>query len=74
MQRLTIRLPLDLREKANREAKKLGISLAELIRRRLAKEDLTLEPRTRRFYTFPPWTDAGPSDMAENHNLYLYGP
>ena len=38
MHRTTIMLPTELRRRADREAKALGISLSELIRRRLAAD------------------------------------
>jgi hypothetical protein len=74
MHRTTILLPNDLRRRADREAKALGISLSELIRRRLAA-DADPEKKDRpRFFSRQPWTGQGPSDMATNHDAYLYGP
>lgn len=72
MHRTTILLPAGLRRKADREAKALGISLSELIRRRLGESSEEPEPKPR-FFSRPPWTGAGPSDTAANHDEYLYG-
>lgn len=74
MHRTTILLPIELRRSADREAKALGISLSELIRRRLAVDG---EPsRTERplFFSRQPWTGQGPADTAAKHDTYLYGP
>jgi len=74
MHRTTILLPVELRRKADREAKTLGISLSELIRRRLSTgcgQETGVKPR---FYTRPPWSGPGVSDTAANHDAYLYGP
>lgn len=74
MHRTTILLPEELRQRASREAKALGISLSELIRRRLAATSGAAEPESPRFYTRPPWDGPGPSDVALNHDDHLYGP
>lgn len=74
MHRTTILLPNELRRRADREAKALGISLSELIRRRLAADGKPMEPDRPRFYSRQPWTGAGPADTAANHDTYLYGP
>ncbi len=74
MQRTTIMLPPELRRKADLEAKKQGISLGELIRRRLQTMGEATESKARRFIDFPVWEDDGPADMAKNHDAYLYGP
>jgi hypothetical protein len=73
MHRTTIMLPADLRRKADREAKSLGISLSELIRRRLSEGGGGEDIRPR-FYARQPWQGPGPSDLAANHDQYLYGP
>lgn len=74
MHRTTILLPSDLRRMADQEAKALGISLSELIRRRLSAGQL-IEPNIRpRFFSRPPWQGAGASDTAANHDHFLYGP
>jgi hypothetical protein len=67
-------LPEDLRRSADREAKELGISLSELIRRRLAESGAKVEKGRPRFFTRQPWEGAGPNDIAANHDAYLYGP
>lgn len=78
MNRTTIVIPPELQAKAKRLAKDRGVSFAELVRTTLAAEveakgnkrasvfdDLPDDPRRSR---------AAPSDAAENHDLYLYGP
>jgi hypothetical protein len=74
MHRTTILLPNELRRRADREAKALGISLSELIRRRLATDQEPAVAERPRFYARLPWTGPGPSDTAANHDAYLYGP
>lgn len=74
MHRTTILLPEDLRRRASREAEAIGISLSELIRRRLAAGLDEEEPGRPRFFTRKPWTGPGPSDVALHHDDYLYGP
>ena len=71
MHRTTILLPADLQRRAEREAKLLGISLSELIRRRLAESGHEAQERPR-FFTREPWQGAAPSDLAANHDHYLY--
>ena len=72
MHRTTILLPSELRQRADREAKSLGITLSELIRRRLAEG--AAEPGRSRFFARQPWSGPGPDDTAANHDTYLYGP
>lgn len=75
MHRTTIMLPPDLRRKADREAQALGISLSELIRRRLGGESGGETDDLPKFFTRQPWQGAaGPSDVAANHDAYLYDP
>lgn len=74
MHRTTILLPADLQRRAAREAAALGISLSELIRRRLAGEGGGEEGSRPRFFSRLPWTGDGPADAAANHDDYLYGP
>lgn len=74
MHRTTILLPNELRRSAEREAKALGISLSELIRRRLAATGESAIAERPRFFARQPWTGQGPSDTAANHDAYLYGP
>ena len=74
MHRTTIMLPVELRRSADREAKELGISLSELIRRCLAESGAEIEKGRPRFFTRQPWKGAGTDDIAANHDAYLYGP
>jgi len=74
MHRTTILLPVDLHRQADREAKTLGISLSELIRRRLTGPESAGEPGRPRFFSRQPWTGSGPDDTAANHDRYLYEP
>ena len=74
MHRTTILLPGELRQRADREAKALGISLSELIRRRLAADGKQADASRPRFFTRQPWTGPGPADTATHHDAYLYGP
>ena len=74
MHRTTILLPPELRRKADKEAKALGISLSELIRRRLGGNDEEETEKRPRFFTRQPWQGAGASNVAANHDDYLYGP
>lgn len=73
MHRTTILLPLDLHRAAEAEAHKSGISLSELIRRRLAPSRQKHPPSPPAFFSRKPWGDSGPSDMAADHDRYLYG-
>jgi hypothetical protein len=74
MHRTTILLPEGLRQRADREAKALGISLSELIRRRLEADGDDARADRPRFFRRKPWTGQGPSDTAAKHDEYLYGP
>jgi hypothetical protein len=74
MHRTTILLPPDLRRKADREAKALGISLSELIRRRLSAGENQEPDAKPSFYERQPWQGMGASDSAANHDQHLYGP
>lgn len=67
-------LPPDLRRKADHEAKALGISLSELIRRKLDEGSGGEAPAKSRFLSRQPWQGGGPSDTAAKHDDYLYGP
>jgi hypothetical protein len=73
MHRTTILLPPELYEQATREAKRQGISLAELIRRQLA-EACDSGPSGARpsFFTRKPWVGEVPTDLATAHDTYLY--
>jgi hypothetical protein len=73
MHRTTILLPADLHRAAEREARELGLSLGELIRRRLAPSMRKGKNTTPAFFAREPWTDSGPSDLSVHHDQYLYG-
>ena len=72
MHRTTILLPPELHREAERTARAQGISLSELIRRRLT-ETVGRSPRRPRFFSRQPWTGSGPSDVALEHDRHLYG-
>jgi hypothetical protein len=73
MHRTTILLPEDLRRAAEREARELGLSLGELIRRRLSPSLEKQEAKKPAFFTRVPWKDDGPTDISVHHDKYLYG-
>ena len=73
MHRTTILLPRELHRSAEIEARLSGISLSELIRRRLVPSRQQQPPRLPAFFSRKPWVDSGPSDMAADHDRYLYG-
>lgn len=66
-------LPEDLRRAAEREARQMGLSLGELIRRRLSPALKKQAPEKPAFFTRPAWTDDGPRDLSAQHDKYLYG-
>lgn len=71
MHRTTILLPPELHRQAEKEARGAGISLGELIRRRIASpKEAEAKPG---FFTRKPWVGSGPDDMATDHDRYLYG-
>lgn len=72
MHRTTILLPTELYQSAGREARSLGVSLGELIRRRLAAGTPRPAPESA-FFTRRPWTGNAPSDLSTSHDLHLYG-
>jgi len=72
MHRTTILLPERLKRDAERRARKEGLSLSELIRRRLAED--TDDPKARpAFFERAPWAEPVPQDLASRHDDYLYG-
>ena len=73
MHRTTILLPEELRRRAAREARDLGISLSELIRRRLASSSVPEGAERPRFFAREPWSGPEADDVAANHDEYLYG-
>lgn len=72
MHRTTILLPPDLQREAQGEARRLGISLGELIRRRLRQPSSSDRQEKPRFFHRRPWADSGPTDTAAHHDRYLY--
>lgn len=76
MKRTTIMLPPRLKAQAEREASKAGVSLGAFVRQSLAS---ALERRDGGSAGDPllsdhlVFDDAGPADVAENHDDYLYG-
>jgi len=76
MHRTTLMLPPELKSQAQKQARKLGISLGELIRRALAAE-LSSAGRERRAED-PLFSDGAvfrgqvPADLARDHDRYLY--
>ena len=73
MHRTTILLPEELYRAAGREARSLGVSLGELIRRRLATGQ-GKPPQQEAFFSRRPWSGEAPDDLSANHDRYLYGP
>ena len=77
MQRMTIMLPPKLKAQAQRRAKERKVSVSDLVRESL---EATLESaETGRRGSDPLFTDEtvfsgeAPSDLARNHDRYLYG-
>ena len=73
MHRTTILLPLELRKSAEAEARSIGISLGELIRRRLQPTGQRQKKELPAFFTREIWQDRGPDDLSISHDQYLYG-
>lgn len=76
MKRTTIMLPLDMKTRAERRAKKMGVSLGAFIRESLQKE-LESPGRGRTtdtlFEDTPVYQGKAPDDMSCEHDKYLYG-
>jgi hypothetical protein len=76
MKRTTIMLPEDVKARAERRAKRLGISLAQLIRNSL---ELLLGDRVPGPGEDPFFADTAvyagraPKDLAASHDRFLYG-
>ena len=51
----------------------MGLSLGELIRRRLRPALESEKTGVPAFFSRSPWRDAGPSDLSVHHDKYLYG-
>ncbi len=77
MHRTTIMLPPDLKARALRRARELGISLGQLIRDSLTaslkQPDKKRAARDPLFADDAVHEDPGPCDLAEDHDAYLYG-
>ena len=77
MDRTTVMLPSDLKIRASNQAKKMGISLGQLIRQAL-EESLNTEKRTDTgedslFLDNVVYYGTTPKDLASKHDKYLYG-
>jgi hypothetical protein len=76
MHRTTVMLPSELKNSAQHRAEEMGISLGELIRKLLENElrGTTQERRAADpLFTAGIFTGPAPTDLAENHDDYLYG-
>ena len=72
MHRTTILLPDELYKTAGKEAKSLGVSLGELIRRRLSVAEPVAKTRPA-FFARQPWSGEASEDLSINHDQHLYG-
>jgi len=77
MDRTTIMLPPELKVRAANQAKKMGISLGQLIRK-APKKSLDTEKRTKTgddslFLDNVVYGGKTPGDLASEHDKYLYG-
>lgn len=73
MHRTTILLPNELKSQAERQARREGISLSELIRIRLSKSiDQKDKPTAAAFFSRVPWSGDAPVDLSARHDDYLY--
>jgi hypothetical protein len=73
MKRTTIMLPYQLKAKAEREARRTGVSLGEFIRASMQLR-LDQEPKGKKRRFFPDdftFTDDGPPDLVANLDKYL---
>lgn len=77
MWKTTLMLPVELKERAHRIARKQGISFGELMRRSLEtmleREEQPLRETDPFFADREVFEGDGPSDLAERHDDYLYG-
>ncbi|MFW6012510.1 MAG: CopG family transcriptional regulator [bacterium] len=75
MTRTTIMLPEDLKLRAQETARRLGVSLGELIRDSLeSRLDVTGDRQDDPLFRDVPIYDGEvPSDLSEEHDRYLYG-
>ena len=77
MQRTTIMLPRDLKQRAAREASSRGVSLGELIREaltRLLRAEPSAAGQDPLIADTAIYEGPGPDDTAERHDDLLYGP
>jgi hypothetical protein len=73
MHRTTILLTEELHRAAEQEAREMGLSLSELIRRRLSPALQKKKEKVPAFFARAPWCDRGPSDFSVRHDEHLYG-
>lgn len=83
MWKTTLMLPIELKERAQRIARTRGISFGELMRQSL-ESTVVADERTKSLEDDPFWADLrnlknlpppefdAPTDMAANHDKYLY--
>ena len=78
MERTTIMLPADLKDKTMRLARRLGISFGEMVRNTLEQTVSRSEGKRRERKADPLFADTavfqgkGPKDLSVNHDKYLY--
>ena len=77
MERTTIMIPTDLKNKAMKQAEKKKISLAQFIRESLESSLETLESMGTQNDSFSSdnalFSGEVPKDISRNHDSYLYG-
>lgn len=76
MRRTTVMLPDDLKIGAALRARKLGISLGELIRsslRESATKDAASEAADTMYDDTTLYRGSAPRDLSDRHDAYLYG-
>ncbi len=77
MHRTTIMLPPELKTRANRRAREMGLSFGEFVRRCLAAQLSGVGGEQRAedllFADQEVFTGEAPTDLAEHHDRYLYG-
>lgn len=79
MERTTVMLPLDLKERTMRLARQLGVSFGELVRTSLETVVSRRDGKRRDRKHDPLLADtrvfrgSAPKDLAANHDKYLYG-
>ncbi|HKK19128.1 MAG TPA: ribbon-helix-helix domain-containing protein [Opitutales bacterium] len=73
MHRTTILLPEKLKGEAEQQARREGLSLSELIRRRLSESIDAKAKSPPAFFSRRPWSGDMPTDLSARHDDYLYG-